>query len=271
MAKGSTAVASNTMSAGTSLAVVSKESFLALASAGGDIREAMESVGSVGEQFGPNDLTRVKIPSGGATMWAIPDGLGSEEYTPVIRGALVMVQKAGVLWQGFDPTPNSKPVLRSFDMNIAEITGPVPEFMQEAINAAKIDEKHVDLSKLSYNEFGSGKDGNGKRFKEQRVLFILRENDIYPLVVTVQPGSLTAWRQFFMNLPKKGIPYERAVIELSLLKATSNAGQSYAQIVPKLVGTLSREDGDMIQKTYRSVLDTVVRDVVERDVEDVTE
>ena len=252
---------------GSKLAVIPRDSFFALADGSSEIREAMESVG--GEKFGPNDLTRVKMPTGGSTTWEIADGVGGVDHSPNITGALCFVQKAGVLWGEFEPKPGAMPVLRSHDLVIGEQVGPLPDHMGDTLEKCRVpgteNRFFWDEERNPYNRFGSGKNGQGKRCREQRLLFILRRGDIYPLCVAVQPGSLNNWRRFFLNLPKLGIVYWRAVVELGLEKAVNPAGQTYARIVPKLVGQLSVEDGELIRTQYQTTLQRVAPVVAEQE------
>ncbi len=94
------------------------------------------------------------------------------------------------------------------------------------------------------NEFGSGKNDTGKACKEKRLLFMVRESDLMPIVVGAPPGSLKAIKQYLMRLR---VPYWQAVTSLKLQKTKNSAGINYAEIVPRLVGTLPPESRDRIK------------------------
>ncbi len=241
---------------GTGISVIPSSNYLSLGGGSAEMQEAMDSVS--GETFGVGDLTRVKMPSGGGTTWEIPDGLGNMQAAREIVGVLVYIQKHGVLWPSFDPKPGMMPVLRSYDLVTAEQVGPIPDDMVDQLEKCRIDERHFNWEKCPYNEWGTGKNGSGKRCREQRMMFILRQGDLYPLVVTAQPGSLNNVRRFFLNMPKLGIPYWGAVVNLSLEKVPATTGEPFSRIVPKVVGTLDKEARDMVKERFYNVLESGV-------------
>lgn len=245
----------------TGLTMIPKSQYVALAGTDKDLAEAMASVAGT-ETFGPGDLIRIKMPSGGAVKWEVPDGLGNADYVGDITGVLCYVQQAGVLWPHFEPQPGGMPVLRTFDLKTAEQVGPIPDDMIDTLEKHRLDERHFNWEALPYNQFGSGKNGRGKRCREQRLLFILRPNDIYPLVVGLSPGSLKVWKKFFMNVAAKArVPYWRAVVELKLEKARSGGGQDFARVLPRLVGVLSAEDGVAVKAQYTDRLSQIARTI----------
>ena len=65
--------------------------------------------------------------------------------------------------------------------------------------------------------------------------------------MTVGPGSLRNIVPFLKRLPV--FPHE-AVIGLKLVKVKSSGGQPYSQIVPRLVGTITPEQGDVARRVY---------------------
>lgn len=242
----------------TDLMIVPANTYLALAD-GGDIAEAMAAnMGDAG--FRESDLTRVTIPTGGSTTWIIP-GLLQDEATPTIEGALVYQTVRGLLWAGDEPEEGALPVLISNDLRTARIVASdVPQHILDLIEVARIEGTATyDWTKLPQNEWGSGKNGQGKACKEQRVLFILRASEPLPLIVAIQPGSLKNWQQFIVSLTKAGIPYFRAIVSLSLEKAKSASGVAYAQVVPSLVGVLSKEDGKLLREKFGATMEAVAQ------------
>jgi hypothetical protein len=258
----------------TALAMVETGGYLALSpdSAAG-IMAAQESLAGVGETFGVGDLIKIPTPTASPNAavqkWIVPDGVGGETMQADVTGILCFICKRGVLWPSYEVTKGGQPVLVSDDLVTARQIGPIPPDMVDTLNKFKIGEGVYQWDKLPYNEFGSGKDGRGKRCKEQRLLFLLREGDVYPTLVTAQPGSLKSLRQFIMRLPQAAkVPYWQCVISLSLEKAPNSAGQDYCRIVPKLVGTLTAEQGAVIKSKFTDVLAKIASRV---DVEGTTE
>lgn len=249
------------------LTVYNPEKFLALGGASEDVAEAMSALADVGEEFGPGDLTRVKTPQGGSTTWMVP-GIAGEQPCEAITGVLCHIQKTGVLWPAEDPEEGSQPVLRTWDLNIAEQIGPIPDDMIDHLEPHRVpgtDDKFY-WKDLPYNQFGTAKGGSGagKRCKEQRMLFILREQDMFPLCITAQPGSLKNVRKFILSLPQIGVPYWRAVVELRLVAATSRPadggkGVKFAQIQPRVVGVLDADRGALIKQKFTDPLSSIAK------------
>lgn len=240
------------------LAVIEASRFAGLSNGMAAVRE---NLAATGEALSASDLIRVPTPAGGGTTWVIP-GPGGDESAKTITGVLVFYQKCGILWPSNDPAPGAMPVLRTWDCEIAEQVGPVPDDMRQVLEECRLDERHFDLSSCGYNQWGSGKGGVGKRFREQRLLFVLREGGLLPLLITVQPGSLRGIVRFVKALGLQAqVPYYRAVVNLSLEKAMNKGGQPYSRIVPKLVGTLSAADGEAVLKMWTGPLSSIVKNV----------
>ncbi len=53
----------------------------------------------------------------------------------------------------------------------------------------------------------------------------------------------------------------RAFVSLTLQKVESAGGQSYSQIVPKLIGTLTREEGEMLRRLYTEPLSKIATQI----------
>ncbi len=251
----------------TGLSVISPERFLAL-NLSGEMKAAMDAAAATGETFTTDDLVRVPTPAAGATSWTIPDPSG-DVTTPEIQGLLVCYQPTGVLWPSHEPSPGAIPVLRTFapaDPNgVGEQVGPIPDSMIDSLRAHCIRESAPGVpglyrwANIPQNQWGTGKGGVGKMCKEQRMLFILREGDIYPLLVRAQPGSLKAITKFFKQLtPSAKVPYFRCVVSLRLEKTANKTGQPFSRIVPKLVGTVPSDVGEIIRTKYTVVLQKLV-------------
>lgn len=235
----------------TALATVDAGGYLALQS-NGEILEAMAANLGEGAALKESDLTRVKTPAGGGTTWSIPSITGEEEAKEIV-GVLCFMCVRGLLWRGDEPEEGSLPVLVSGDLKTAKLVidrADVPEDVLADIDAATGGDGVIDWEKLPQTQYGSGKGGFGKKAKEQRVLYILREQDTLPIVVAINPGSLKGWQRFVVELTKAGIPYWRAVIGLSLDKAKSGGGTTYSEVIPRLVGVLTPEQGKSV---YTSV------------------
>lgn len=243
----------------TGLSVLESSRFLALRP-GGDLAEALEANLGSGDSLKESDLTRVKIPSGGATRWVI-DGLRGEEVAEELVGVLVYYAPRGVLWPSQE-VGNDLPVLISDDLRTARRVGEkIGDLDEEILDKmlladGRYDWRGTDESGPNkYNDFGSGKNGQGKRAKESRVLCLLREREAFPILVNATPGSLKTVVPFVKKLE---VPHFRAIVSLKLAKVKNRGGIDFAQIVPTLVGEISKEEGAKIRELYTNPLRKLV-------------
>lgn len=247
---------------GTAMATMDCSDYLSL-QPGSEVAEALAANLMSGETIDPQDLVRISTPTGGGTTW-IWDGLSGEESAKEITGILVCVQPRGVLWPSEEPT-ESMPLLVSYDLVVARKVGEdFGDIDPLVLEQYRLSDTEYDWVKLPWNQWGSGKNGIGKRCKESRVLFILRPGDTWPVVVTAQPGSLKTIRPFIKQLT---VPHWRAVVALSLQKVKSRGGQEYAQIKPRLISPpLSKEDGQRVFTTYTEPIRQITKRVpIERE------
>lgn len=202
-----------------------------------------------GEPMNEQDLIRVRTPSGGGTKWIVPVN-GNDESFDEIVGLCVAIAKRGVLWPQDDPT-DQRPVIVSNDLLVGyRVSDDLGSIDPKSLEKYRIGDKTFDWVALSNSPefgFGSARGGAGKRCKESRVVAILREGDVWPMLVTVGPGSLRNWMPFQKRLPS--YHYE-CVIGLRLEKAKGKNGQPYSQILPRVVGQVSEEQGEVARRIY---------------------
>lgn len=87
---------------------------------------------------------------------------------------------------------------------------------------------------------------------------ILQDGESFPVIVSAGVGSLKTVTPFVTRLP---VAHFRAKVSLSLDRATSVGGIDYSQIVPRLIGTISKEAGVAVRKLYTEPLMSVERDL----------
>ena len=96
-----------------------------------------------------------------------------------------------------------------------------------------------------YNDFGS-KDGdsNAKACKESVLLFLLRHNNIIPLLVRVPVTSKPRFLKYSTRLISTLTPISSVVTKITLEKATSKQGKPYALFNFEAVSMLTPEEAD---------------------------
>lgn len=223
---------------------------LAVLEENSEVAEAMRVNLSTGESISPSLLERVPMPTGGSTTWAFTKD-GNDISTKEIVGVPVYFAPRLTLWPTDEPSGKS-PVLVANDLLVAHrVSDEIGDLDPAVLEAARIGDKTYSLEKLWYAQWGSGKNGKGKRMRESRIVCILREDDAWPLLIQAGAMSVIPLSDFFVRL---SAPYYQCVVGLSLTKEQNGAGQPYARIKPRYVGKLTREQGQMLHTTYTAAL-----------------
>jgi hypothetical protein len=230
---------------------------LAVLEEGSEVAEAMRVNLSTGESISPSLLERVPMPTGGSTTWAFTVN-GNDISTKEIVGVPVLFTPRLTLWPTDEPSGKS-PVLVANDLLVAHrVSDDIGDLDPAVLEAARIGDRTYSLEKLWYAQWGSGKNGKGKRMRESRIVCILREDDAWPLLLQAGAMSVQPLSDFFVRL---SVPYYQCVVGLSLTKEQNGAGQPYARIKPRQVGKLTREQGQALHATYTAALKRMFQSV----------
>ena len=164
----------------------------------------------------------VKSPSGGSTVFEVP-GLAGNEAAMELSGIILDYTTPRAYWTSPDPVEGTPPDCMS----------------QNSI----ISEDGKACAHCPFNTFGS-KDGesNAKACKESVLLFLLRPNNIIPLLVRVPVTSKPRFLKYSTRLLSTLTPISSVVTRITLEKVTSKQGKPYALFNFEAVGTLSPEE-----------------------------
>jgi hypothetical protein len=89
----------------------------------------------------------------------------------------------------------------------------------------------------------------GKDPKEKRALYILREGQIVPELVYVNPTSLRAWRELIAAISNRGGEYYHVLVEFSAEKVVSKTTDfKWMKFLFKEAGTLTEEEIEYINE-----------------------
>lgn len=245
----------------TALTVYQRNDFAAIAD-NSAIAEALKENMLPGDTFSQMDLIRVKTPAAGGLYWEVEgDGAPVGE----IEGVLVYNAWLGLLWPSLETGSGVKPLLRSNDLSIAKLNM-TPEEIKEAISKDVLQQQMVDeLAKhelpgqpgvyrwndLPWMQQGTGKNGIGKFAKENRLMFILRKGDAWPLIIKAGPGSLGSMSKLVKRL---SVPQYRAVVGMKLQVKESRGGVKYSEIIGTEKGQLDAETGAILKSLYTDKL-----------------
>ena len=223
---------------------------------------ASEGEGSVAEiiednfgddGFSPADLDRIKVPSGGGQAWDIPD----EDPARYIEGVIVHKQPTRSFWfkgRGEGGEEDGPPDCYSPDSKVGVgVFGPGSEANPTG-----------ECAGCPMNVFGSSDrgSGEGKACKEQMQLFILQQDAVLPIQLSLPPTSLRPFRKYMTRLASKGKSFYAVVTRLAL-EVTKGGGQTYSVVAPSKVGDLAPEEAAAARgygSTIKGFLEQAARD-----------
>lgn len=170
----------------------------------------------------------VKSPSGGSTVFSVP-GLAGDEPAKELVGIVLDYTTPRAYWDTPDPVEGTPPTCLS----------------QNSI----ISQDGKACARCPYNDFGS-KDGdsNAKACKESVLIFLLRPNNIIPLLVRVPVTSKPRFLKYSTRLLSSLTPISSVVTKITLEKATSKGGKPYALFSFEAVAALSEEEAAQAKK-----------------------
>ena len=193
---------------------------------------------------GAFDLTRVKVPAGGVTQWAIP-GLGDEDtYTPQIDCVVALVQARQKAWwrEGMDAGGGGQPPACS------STNGLIGNGNNRSDGKPEGDGAH-ECADCEWNQWDSARNGTGgKDCKDFARLYVFRPESRMPTLVTVPATSLKAMQKYVMKLMDAGRSISGVVTRLRLVKAKSGSGIEYSQIAFSYGGDLPEAEVEAMKE-----------------------
>jgi hypothetical protein len=178
-----------------------------------------------GVQLSTFGLDRARVPSGGMTVWTVPS-LEGEDTTKVIEGVIIYQRPNRSYWAipFAEKDRNSPPSCHSDDL----ITG--------------VGEPGGLCKDCPYNQFGSDPRGVGKSCRETRLLFVLRQGEILPLLVVAPVMSVKPIVEYMKRLTSKAQLYYSVITRFELEKVRSSGNIDYAKIKVSTAQRLNSED-----------------------------
>jgi hypothetical protein len=209
-----------TESSSTTLPAV-LESFSIMTIDPDELREIIRE--NIGEQLSRLDLPTVRMPTAGGTTWTIPDVEG-DVTEKTLRGVVIYQTTARGYWA------------ETFDSR----GGGTPPSCYSNDGKRGVGTPGGDCAKCPLNQWGSDRrGGHGKARREMRLIFMLRENTVLPLVVVMPPTSIKVANQYFLKLRARRLPSWRVITEITVVQAISRTGIKYAKAAFRASGRLS--------------------------------
>ena len=177
----------------------------------------------------------VKSPSGGSTVFSVP-GLSGDEAERELTGIILDYTTPRAYWDTPDPVEGTPPTCMSKNSLISEDGKP--------------------CAHCPFNDFGSkDRESNAKACKESVLLFLLRPDSIFPLLVRVPVTSKILFLKYTTRLVSRLTPLSSVVTRITLEKATSRAGKPYALFQFDAVGILSPEEAAKAREFGRQFME----------------
>lgn len=170
---------------------------------------------------------RIKIPAGGGLAFEVPgDDPDSPDSVKEFKAVILYHHPINCYYEEEYTGGNNPPDCGSMDGKIG-------------VTAGTGEIKYC--ADCPYNKFGSAKNG-GKACKQKRRIYLLRENEALPTILTLPTGSLGEFSKYVMRLLSKGKKTNGVVTKFTLKKAQNSGGINYSQAVFALDRELTNEE-----------------------------
>ena len=187
--------------------------------------------GLMAEELGGLDVgfDKIKIPSAGSTVFEVPGENGEPDTVKEFSAVILYHHPLFCFYKSKYTGGSNPPDCGSFDGIAGEGT------------------PGGNCRSCPLNQFGSGENGS-KACKNRRRIYVLREGEVFPLLLSLPTGSLKEFTKYIKRLLSKGMKSNAFVTRFSLKKATSAGGVTYSQARFAIDRPLSPEERVQIEK-----------------------
>ena len=176
---------------------------------------------------------RITLPAAGSTVFEVPgEEPGSMDAVKEFTGVILYHHPLFSYYRSAYTGGNAAPDCGSYD----GITG--------------TGDPGGKCARCPLNQFGSGENG-GKACKNKQRIYILREGELLPVVLTLPTGSMREFGNFLKRLVAKGGSANRVVTRFSLNKAASAGGIAYSQAQFGVARALTEDELPFMDRLFR--------------------
>lgn len=192
-----------------------------------------------GVELSASDLEQVSVPAGGGTTWHVETVDGSIETRELI-GIIIHVQTVRAYWPEKYDGGGTPPQCFSTDGLVG------------------VGDPGGNCHGCMFNEFGSAENGQkrGKACTEKRLVFMVTENELLPVVIRAPAMSLKNSQKYLVGLTSRSKAMYSVYTKLTLEKDKNQDGISYSKIIFQKVADV--ENPAHIEK-YAKSLKTFLR------------
>lgn len=215
-----------------------------------------ENLGDQDIQLG--NFKRIKVPSGELNSWMVP-AKGEDKAFKALKGILVAWQARRSFWVDEGNPDGSQPDCYSTDNKVPVSIG---MYHPEGARGAQNPQGRCATCPMS-KPGSTSQGGRGSACREQRLLFLMLEGSLFPVIVHAPRTSIKPLTGFMMDLMDSRQKYWMVEVELGLEKAKNSNGQTYNVIRPKAVRDLDPEEAKAVQvygEQIRAMVDAATSD-----------
>ena len=196
----------------------------------------VDALGSAAEDLAGLTLTfdRIKIPAGGSTAFEIPGDGDEPEMVKEVKGVILLHHPAYAFYREKYTGGMNPPDCGSFN------------------GVQGIGHPGGLCANCPYNQFGSG-EGQAKACKNRRMIYILLENELFPLILSLPTGSLKEFTKYLKRQLSRGRKLSQIVTRIGLKKATSASGIAYSQATFSFERMLDADEKAAVSKIVDQV------------------
>jgi hypothetical protein len=177
---------------------------------------------------------RIKIPSAGSTVFEIPAEDGESGVAKEFSAVILYHHPLFAYYQDKYTGGNNPPDCGSFDGVVGE------------------GNPGGNCKQCPLNKFGTGENGS-KACKNRRRIYVLREGEIFPLLLSLPTGSLKEFTKYIKRLLSRGKKSNAVVTRFSLRKATNSGGIAFSQAQFTIDRILTDTEYALIEKMSEQV------------------
>ena len=174
---------------------------------------------------------RIKIPAGGGTSFEVPNLENSDDPITVKEFSAVIL--------------HHHPLFTYYENKYNGSSNPPDCCSFDGISGTGTPGGKCRFCKL--NVFGSGENGS-KACKNKHRLYLLRENEIFPVVLILPSSSIQEFSRYVRRLLGVGKKSDSVVTKLSLKKAVNKTGIAFSMVHFSVVRDLSQSEKDGLRE-----------------------
>jgi hypothetical protein len=207
----------------------------------GRMQRAMEvNLGSGG--LSTSMFPKVVVPSGGSTAWQVPTVSGEKNMDALV-GVIIYSQPAKAYYK----IPYEEAGATKTPPDCASLDGMVG-----------IGDPGGQCFKCPLNQYGSATKGKGKACADLRLLFMLGQDSILPMMIKLPPTSVTHLDTYMARLAGTLDTYTDVVTAITLKKDENSAGVKYSEAQLAMVRRLTDDEKKVVEYFHNLVKTLVV-------------